>query len=80
MYNYNFINKKMENKENQTKMDVERNVLLSDINDFNRILDNDMITSFEILAQINFFRKQENNKSELRHSELLRTIRDEFEE
>ena len=38
------------------------------------------ITSLELLEQINFFRKQEGNKTELRHDNLLQIIRDEFSE
>lgn len=38
------------------------------------------ITSLELLEQINFFRKQEENKSELGHNDLLKIIRNEFEE
>lgn len=38
------------------------------------------ITSLELTEQINFFRKQFEDKSELTHSKLLRTIRDEFDE
>ncbi|MGL4645948.1 MAG: ORF6C domain-containing protein [Cetobacterium somerae] len=38
------------------------------------------ITSLELVEQINFFRKQEENKTELRHDTLLGIIRDEFEE
>lgn len=38
------------------------------------------ITSLELLEQINFFRWKEGNKSELRHNDLLKIIRDEFEE
>lgn len=38
------------------------------------------ITSLELLEQINFFRKKEGNKTELRHDTLLNIIRDEFEE
>ncbi len=41
---------------------------------------NGVITSLELLEQINFFRKQEENKSDLRHDNLLQIIRDEFEE
>ncbi|MGL5962991.1 MAG: hypothetical protein ACRCZ2_01120 [Fusobacteriaceae bacterium] len=37
------------------------------------------VTSLEILEQINFFRELENGKH-LRHSDLLKIIRDEFEE
>lgn len=40
----------------------------------------DTITSLELLDQINLFRKKEKNKSELRHSYLLKIIRDEFKE
>ena len=39
-----------------------------------------MITSLEILEQINIFRKQEGNRTELQHNDLLKIIRDEFEE
>ena len=39
-----------------------------------------MMTSLELLEQINFFRKQEGNRAELQHSDLLKIIRDEFEE
>ncbi|MGL5707481.1 MAG: ORF6C domain-containing protein [Aeromonas sp.] len=50
----------------------------------NRYLDvikrKETITSLELLEQINFFRKQEENKTELRHDTLLGIIRDEFEE
>lgn len=38
------------------------------------------ITSLELLEQINLFRKQEGNKTELRHDNLMAVIRDEFEE
>ena len=38
----------------------------------------DKITSLEIVAEINKFRKQEGNKNELRHDNLLQIIRDEF--
>lgn len=38
------------------------------------------ITSLELLEQINFFRWKEGNKSELRHNDLLKIIRDEFDE
>lgn len=38
------------------------------------------ITSLELLEQINFFRKQEENKTESSHSDLLKVIRSEFEE
>ena len=40
----------------------------------------DKITSLEIVSEINKFRKEEGNKSELRHDNLLQIIRDEFSE
>lgn len=40
----------------------------------------DTITSLELLKQINLFRKQDGNRTELRHNDLLKVIRDEFEE
>lgn len=46
-----------------------------------KVLENkNMITSLEILEQINIFRKQEGNRAELQHRDLLKIIRDEFEE
>lgn len=41
---------------------------------------NGTITSLELLEQINMFREQEMNRAELAHSDLLKVIRDEFEE
>ena len=38
------------------------------------------ITSLELLKQINLFRGQEGNRTELKHKTLLDVIRDEFEE
>lgn len=38
------------------------------------------VTSLELVEQINFFREQEGNKTELGHNDLLKIIRDEFEE
>jgi hypothetical protein len=38
------------------------------------------ITSLELLIQINFFRSQTEDKASLAHSDLLKIIRDEFEE
>ena len=38
------------------------------------------ITSLELLEQINFFRWKEGSKTELGHNDLLKIIRDEFEE
>ena len=40
----------------------------------------DKITSLELVDQINIFRKQEGSKKELQHKDLLKVIRDEFEE
>lgn len=44
------------------------------------IMNKQTITSLELLEQINFFRKQEGKKTELGHNDLLKVIRDEFEE
>lgn len=38
------------------------------------------ITSLELVKQINIFRQQEGNRAELQHYDLLKIIRDEFEE
>lgn len=38
------------------------------------------VTSLELVEQINIFRKQEGNRSEIQHNDLLKVIRDEFEE
>lgn len=38
------------------------------------------ITSLELLKQINLFRGQDGNRTQLKHSDLLKVIRDEFEE
>lgn len=43
-------------------------------------LNKDRITSLELLDQINIFRKQEGNRAELQHYDLLKVVRDEFEE
>lgn len=59
---------------------LERNVTVNSMSEFNDKLSKSTITSFDLLAQINFFRLEENNKKELRHYDLLRIIRDEFEE
>lgn len=45
-----------------------------------KIQEKGIITSLELLKQINFFRKQEGNRSEIQHNDLLKIIRDEFEE
>ena len=41
---------------------------------------NGVINSLELLEQINFFRNQEGNRAELQHRDLLKIIRDEFED
>lgn len=38
------------------------------------------VTSLELVEQINIFRSQEGNRSELQHKDLLKVIRDEFED
>jgi hypothetical protein len=38
------------------------------------------ITSLELVKQINLFREQEGNRTEVGHNDLLKIIRDEFEE
>lgn len=43
-------------------------------------LNNTGMTSLKLVEQINIFRKEEDNKSELAHSDLLKIIREEFEE
>jgi len=40
----------------------------------------EFITSLELLEQINFFRKENKEKTELGHNDLLKIIRDEFSE
>lgn len=45
-----------------------------------KIINKNTITSLELLEQINLFRKQEGNRAELQHSDLLKVIRDEFSE
>ncbi|MEE1475748.1 hypothetical protein [Fusobacterium sp.] len=44
------------------------------------ILNKDTITSLELVEQINFFRKQEGRKTETQHYDLLKIIRNEFDE
>ncbi len=39
-----------------------------------------MVTSLELVKEINMFREQEGNRAELQHKSLLGIIRDEFEE
>jgi len=38
------------------------------------------ITSLELVSEINLFRNEEGNRSEIRHADLLKIIRDEFDE
>lgn len=38
------------------------------------------ISSLELVEQINIFRKEDKEKNELAHSDLLKIIRNEFEE
>nr|WP_241635581.1 ORF6C domain-containing protein [Fusobacterium gastrosuis] len=46
----------------------------------NELKNKNEITSLELVEQINIFRKQEGNRAELHHNDLLKIIRDEFEE
>lgn len=45
-----------------------------------KLNENNKVTSLELVEQINFFRKDVEGKSDLRHNDLLKVIRDEFEE
>lgn len=45
-----------------------------------KIINKDTITSLELLEQINFFREKEGKKRPLQHKTLLNIIRDELEE
>lgn len=45
-----------------------------------KLMNKNTITSLELLEQINLFRKEEGNRAELQHRDLLKIIRDEFEE
>lgn len=49
-------------------------------NQVTKLENKDMITSLELVKQINIFRQQEGNRTELGHNDLLKIIRDEFEE
>jgi len=46
----------------------------------NELQSKETITSLELLKQINTFRKQEDGKTELGHNDLLKVVRDEFED
>ncbi|MDY4012033.1 MAG: hypothetical protein SOY60_10285, partial [Fusobacterium gastrosuis] len=45
-----------------------------------KLIVKDSMTSLELVEQINIFRKKENRKTVLLHKDLLKIIRDEFEE
>lgn len=45
-----------------------------------KLVNKNTITSIELVEQINIFRKQEGKKTELQHKDLLKIIRDEFED
>lgn len=44
------------------------------------IINKDKITSLELLTEINKFRKEEGNRTDLQHKDLLKIIREEFSE
>lgn len=46
----------------------------------NEIINKDKITSLELVAEINKFRKEERNRTDLQHKDLLKIIREEFSE
>lgn len=46
----------------------------------NEIINKDKITSLELVAEINKFRKEEGNRTNLQHKDLLKIIREEFSE
>ena len=46
----------------------------------NEIINKDKITSLEIVAEINRYRKEEGNRTNLQHKDLLKIIREEFSE
>lgn len=48
--------------------------------DIDKLSGKEKVTSLELVDMINAFRKMEGRTAELRHREMLRTIRDEFEE
>lgn len=45
-----------------------------------KLVNKNTITSLELVEQINIFRKQDGKKAELQHKDLLKIIRDEFED
>ena len=46
----------------------------------NEIINKDKITSLELVTEINKFRKEEGNRTDLQHNDLLKIIREEFSE
>lgn len=46
----------------------------------NELAVKETMTSLELVKEINVFREEEGNRSELKHSDLLKIIRDEFED
>lgn len=46
----------------------------------NELVKKETLTSLELVKEINIFREQEGNRSELLHKDLLKIIRDEFSE
>lgn len=46
----------------------------------NSLTSKETLTSLELVEQINIFRKEEGRKAELQHNDLLKIIRDEFED
>lgn len=44
------------------------------------VKENNTMTSLELVEQVNIFRREEGNRAELQHRDLLKIIRDEFEE
>lgn len=50
------------------------------MNELVKVETKDTITSLELVEQINLFREQEGNRAELKHYDLLKIVRNEFEE
>ncbi len=50
------------------------------MNELMNLNENGKVTSLELVEQINFFRADIDGKSELKHNDLLKVIRDEFED
>jgi hypothetical protein len=49
-------------------------------NQIMKLENKDKITSLELVKEINIFREKEGNRAELKHSDFLKVIREEFEE